>query len=162
MYGGIFTERPFEFNLKCIVISLFLAVAYWVSPKQNMVVLILILFASYFAISIYDHLYNCEARMKSGQYSPRSIFKPQHRIPDSRVPPAEYTYLRAVYLFHLVIAAPLIIYCGYKGRLMAKEHKEWQLPFSGLLSAGILATLYHSTRLVFPRQVTSTNANNPT
>lgn len=156
MYGGIFTNRPFEFNLKCIIISLFLSVGYWIVPSKNIIVLITILIMSYLAISWYDHLYDCNPRMKSGQYTPRSIFKPQERDPDeAKGHPAEYTYLRLVYGFHLLIVAPLILYCGSVGYMETKNEFSRFL-FASLISVGILAAMYHGFRLMYPREVTPT------
>lgn len=162
MYGGIFTNRPFEFNLKCIFISLFLGLAYWFSPKQNPIVLMLVLILSYLAISWYDYMYDCEPQMKSGQYNPRSIFKYQGRDPNNmaRVPPPEYTYLRLVYVFHLFIVAPLVIYCGFVGyERTPKENTFDVYMFSTLAGVGILAAKYHSFRLVYPRQITPTEGS---
>lgn len=161
MYGGIFTNRPFEFNLKCIVISLFLGLAYWLSPQQNPVVLVLILIMSYLAISWYDYLYDCSPRMNSGQFTPRSIFKHQDRDPKNmrNVPPPEYTYLRLVYVFHLFIVAPLMLYCGVKGYTMTQKEPFTLYMFSTLIGTGVLATLYHGFRLFIPRQVTPTEGN---
>jgi hypothetical protein len=158
MYGGIFTNRPFEFNLKCIVISLFLGISYWLSPAQSPIVLVLILVMSYLAISWYDHLYDCNPRMKSGQYNPRSIFKPQDRDPNDmkNVPPPEYTYLRLVYITHLFIIAPLVLYCAAVGYIKTKDEGFNQFMFASLLSFGVLATLYHGFRIFYPRQVTLT------
>jgi len=159
MYGGIFTNRPFEFNLKCIFISLFMGLAYWFSPQQNPIVLMLILIMSYLAISWYDHLYDCSPKMKSGQYTPRSLFKYQDRDPNNiaKVPPPEYTYLRLVYSFHLVMVAPLLMYCGFVGyQRTTKEDFIARYMFSTLAGASILVAMYHSFRLVHPRQITPT------
>jgi hypothetical protein len=163
MYGGIFTDRPFEFNLKCIVISLFLGIAYWLSPSKSPIVLIFILVMSYLAISWYDHLYDCTPKMKSGQYTPRSIFKYQDRDPNEmrKVPPPEYTYLRLVYMTHLFIIAPLVLYCAAVGYSKTKDEAFNQFMFSSLLSAGALATIYHGYRLISPRQVTPTEPDLP-
>ena len=158
MYGGIFTDRPFEFNMKCIAISLFLSVGYWLVPAKNIIVLITILIMSYLAISWYDYLYDCTPRMKSGQATPRSIFKPQERDPSETGHPAEYTYLRIVYGFHLLIIAPLVLYCGSVGYMKTSaEGGVNKFMFATLISVGILATLYHGFRLISPREVTSTS-----
>lgn len=161
MYGGIFTNRPFEFNLKCIVISLFLGLAYWISPHKNSIVLVLILIMSYLAISWYDHLYDCSPKMKSGQFTPRSIFKYQDRDPKNmrNVPPPEYTYLRLVYVFHLFIVAPLMLYCGVKGYKLTKDEPFALYMFSTLIGVGVLAKLYHGFRLIHPRQITPTEGS---
>jgi hypothetical protein len=160
MYGGIFSSNAFEFNLKCIVISLFLGLAYWLSPSQSPIVLIMILIMSYLAISWYDQLYDCSPKMKSGQYTPRSIFKYQDRNPNDmqKVPPPEYTYLRLVYVTHLFIIAPLVLYCSIVGYIKSKDELFNQLMFSLLLSAGSLAVVYHGFRIIYPRQITPTES----
>jgi len=50
---------PVDTNLKCIVISLFLAAGYWYLPKKNKWVLLGILYFIYLAIAWYDHWYDC-------------------------------------------------------------------------------------------------------
>jgi hypothetical protein len=158
MYGGIFTDKTFEFNLKCIVISLFLGVAYWLSPSQSPIVLVMILIMSYLAISWYDPLYDCSHKMKSGQCTPRSIFKYQDRDSNNmrKVPPPEYTYLRLVYMTHLFIIAPLVLYCAAVGYSKTKGEEFNQFMFATLLSAGALATVYHRFILMYPRQIIPT------
>lgn len=154
MYGGMFTDRPFEFNLKCIVISLFLGVAYWLSPKKNMIVLMIILIGSYIAISWYDYVYDCNPRMESGYLNPRTIFKNIPTATHSGSYPGnseEAAYLRLVYLFHLFIAAPLMLYTGKVGHEQFKDDSVKSLAFSSLFSMGALAFMYHGYRVFYPR-----------
>lgn len=51
---------PLSANLKCVVISLILAGAYWFLPKKNKWVLLGILYFTYLFIAWYDHIYKAE------------------------------------------------------------------------------------------------------
>ena len=51
-----------SFTLKCIVISLLLALLYWFAPSKNKWVLLAILYLTYLALAWYDHLYDCRRK----------------------------------------------------------------------------------------------------
>lgn len=65
-------------NLKCILLTLFLAAAYWFLPRKNVIVLGIILYVTYLALAWYDYWYDCRRNMGptylSLFYAP---FKPQ-------------------------------------------------------------------------------------
>ena len=76
MSGGIFTNKPFEFNLKCIIFGTVLVVLYWFASKSddtNYWLFPLIFIIAYIAMAWYDYLYNCESKLRSGKYGPTSI-----------------------------------------------------------------------------------------
>jgi hypothetical protein len=64
MAGGIFPGKPFEFNLKCVIISLLLAGGYWTSPHKNIWVLFFLLWFPYIAIAWYDYMYDCQNKIQ--------------------------------------------------------------------------------------------------
>lgn len=121
MAGGIFTNRPFSFNLKCIVFGFALVIGYWAAagPMVNFWLFPLIFILAYVAMAWYDELYSCSDRLRSGRYGvvsvADSIFKPQLRdssLPDSAVDQS-YLYKRNMHMFHAFIAMPLFMYVTY-------------------------------------------------
>jgi hypothetical protein len=122
MAGGIFVNRPFSFNLKCIVFGFALVMGYWAAagPRVNFWLFPLIFILAYVAMAWYDELYNCSDRLKSGKYGVMSvadsIFKPQLKdnnpdmVSDSE---SGYLYKRNMHMFHVFIAMPLFMYVTY-------------------------------------------------
>jgi hypothetical protein len=182
-YGGIFTNRPFVLNIKCVIISAVLALFYWFLPSKNIAIAIFIIFLSYLSISWYDYFYNCSSHMYSRTFAPvGALFKPQHRddpihpddinnikdqeLQDSLVKDQEAAYLKGVYQAHTLLIAPLIIVCGIKGiklaRSISKDDKIfnilssnslWSFNYSILTGFGLLALIYHVNRWHTPRQI---------
>lgn len=160
MAGGIFTNRPFEANPKCIVFAGFLALAYWyTAPKhstsdrygRNPWLLPIIFVAAYVAMAWYDYAYDCSVKLKSGS-SPigaavaDSIFKPQYRdADDGTESEQEKIYRRNVYLFHVMFVAVPLLYVGF-----ARNPSRDVRYAVGLLGTGAL--LYHGYRVFNPRQ----------
>ena len=52
-------------NLKCVIISLILAGAYWYFPPKNKWILVSILYFTYIIIYWYDEYYNCDGQFKT-------------------------------------------------------------------------------------------------
>ena len=159
MAGGIFTKRPFEPNLKCIVFALAIVSLYWFSPThKNKWLLVPLFITSYVALAWYDYAYDCSPKMKSGQFPvglamADSIFKPQYRrdnddaVSDttSESGEQERLYRRNVYLFHVLIVVPPLLYVGF-----AERPNRDVLRVVGTLGLGALA--YHGYRIFQPRR----------
>lgn len=154
MAGGIFVDQPYHPNPKCLLFSAIIMALYWFSPaKKNNFLLPVIFTISYVAMAWYDYKYHCDTKMYSGSKSlgGNSIFKPQRRneTPDEGkklLPNQEQEYLKRVYLFHLIAVAPLLIYVGYKGNKVNPKF------FPVVLSAGVMAGVYHGIHIFKPRQ----------
>jgi hypothetical protein len=171
MAGGIFTNRPFEPNIKCIVFGVVLILFYlFIAPEPNYYIIPLIFVVAYIALAWYDFYFNCEQRLYSGTgvlgvSTLDSIFKPQRRTDASSDDAAnvaekeahllkgrgeqERAYLQKVYLFHTLVVAPLLLYVGIRGS---------ETPpgvFGALLGLGSLAGLYHGYRLLVEPRDTS-------
>jgi hypothetical protein len=101
MSGGIFVNRPFSFNLKCVVFGFALVIGYWAAagPRVNFWLFPLIFVLAYVAMAWYDELYSCSDRLRS------VADKPQLRLPD--------LYKRNMHMFHAFIAMPLFMYVTY-------------------------------------------------
>lgn len=159
MAGGIFTNRPFEANPKCILIGIIMIILYWFLPRRNIFLLPVIFIAVYVLIAWYDWMYDCSTKMFTGTSTPvgmaDSIFKPQRRKGDPRtyprdrylLPDQEKKYLKNVYWFHLIFIVPLLTYVGWYGR--AADPRV----FGALLATAGIAGAYHGTRLfIAPRE----------
>jgi hypothetical protein len=59
-------DGPITGNIKCIIISIALALFYWYAPPKNKYVLLLILYVTYLLIAYYDFFYDC----RKGQFGP--------------------------------------------------------------------------------------------
>jgi hypothetical protein len=160
MAGGIFKDKPFVFNPKCIVFSFYSSLLFVAGGGKNPLILALIFIMAYVLMAWYDYTYDCSDLMNTGTgpgINPSPIFKPQYRKKDRDtdkemeedqiVADQEQAYLQKVYFFHAIIVAPLLLYVGYYG---AKSNdKVWGL-VGGM---GGVAFLYHGLRLKYPREV---------
>lgn len=157
--GGIYVNTATQFNTKCVVFGTMLAAGYWYLPaKKNPFMLPVIFTIAYVAMAWYDELYNCESRLYSGSSSwgaaiLDSIFKPQLRQSDNNknkkiphgknlVTNQEIVYRRYMYLFHMLVVAPLFAIVGY--------YKTQRL-YLPLLGFGLLGMFYHLYRTIKPR-----------
>ncbi|UUT40529.1 hypothetical protein [carnivorous sponge associated iridovirus] len=131
MSGGLFVNRPFSFNLKCIIFGFALLIGYWAAagPRVNFWLFPLIFIFAYVAMAWYDELYSCSDRLRSGRYGimsmTDSIFKPQLTDEQSERPKVaggqsphaaddqSYLYKRNMHMFHAFIAMPLFMYVTY-------------------------------------------------
>ena len=101
MAGGIFVNRPFSFNLKCVVFGFALVIGYWAAagPRVNFWLFPLIFVLAYVAMAWYDELYSCSDRVADS--------------PQSSLPGAGDLYKRNMHMFHAFIAMPLFMYVTY-------------------------------------------------
>ena len=141
MAGGIFTDRPFEANPKCIIYSIIVIVFYYlIAEKFNPWMTIPIFIVSYVSLAWYDHLYSCNTTMKTGN-SPiglgtlDSIFKPSE---GNLLNDQQHAYKKKTYLFHLAVVVPMLLYVGYKGNQTDRRI------YPVMLSFGLIAGMYHS------------------
>ena len=77
MAGGIFPGRPFAWNIKCIIFTMFIAGGYWYLPPKNILILIFLLWLPYVALAWYDYSYDCKDKMMPTLFPlGRKIFLP--------------------------------------------------------------------------------------
>jgi hypothetical protein len=62
-------DGPLTGNVKCIVLSLFLALFYWYAPPRNKWILIGILYFTYLFLAYYDYHYDC----RYGEFGPSPL-----------------------------------------------------------------------------------------
>jgi hypothetical protein len=152
MSGGIFVDKPFSPNLKCIIFALLMVLFYWISSHIGIVyywLFPLIFVVSYILLAWYDYLYNCSDKMKSGRFGiADSIFKPQLRTQAVSNPiNQEKMYQRNVYLFHIIIALPLIMYVSYLSYINT-EYKGISALTFGLALVGFIYHLFRFIQLI--------------
>lgn len=142
MAGGIFTDRPFEPNMKCIWFSIFLIIAYvYVAASVNYYMLPIIFIVAYVGLAWYDYAYDCDNSMKTGYASPTgaaSILKPQQL--DSQYQTQQYK--KYTYLFHVAAVVPLLGYIAYRGKDTSDDL------FKTLGGTAAIAGLYHGFMLI--------------
>lgn len=136
---------------------------YKLTPNKNektLAMYIIIFLVAYVAMAIYDYLYHCDKPLLSGMIlGPNTldaIFKPQRTDIQNDANKKNFLFNaiaefnKRVYLFHILVVAPLLIYIGWNGLP----------PNTAVLSLGIIALMYHSVRLFKPRLViTDTSAD---
>ena len=153
MAGGIFVERPFVFNWKCIVFATVVCALFALAPddpSSRLVAIPGVFVACYVAMAWYDYTYACDDQMLSGWFTYGSIFKPQERYADIEgqtddgepepVSDQAGAYMKRVYLFHLIVVAPLLGYVAYADTI--GTGMRWAVG-----EMAVLAALYHGYRL---------------
>ena len=147
----VYVKKDFSLNPKCLILSTLLSglyayVAY--NPAKayygiNPLIFVLIYLFTYIGLAWYDEYYECQTGILhtgvgvNGEkmiINPDSIFKPGAHDQD-------VYYMRAVYTFHLLMVAPLMMYIGYYG----PNAHPFATTFLGGL--GVMAAMYHGYML---------------
>ena len=108
-------DGPITGNIKCIVISICLALAYWLVPHRNKYVLLFILYTTYILIAYYDFFYDC----RRGQFGP-TFLKTYYEWAKPRNSKQNIIYSNlcpdSPFLKYDYIGAPLSIFehCGFR------------------------------------------------
>lgn len=159
MSGGLFLDRPFRANIKCVWFAIIMMLYYYYATETpNTWILPVIAVVSYVALAWYDYVYSCSDTLyPGGLFNWTAIFKPEPTTHELDMPGTNNgnagladdqrsAFLRAVYIFHALIIAPFLIYIGYYGASADPRS------FGVLLALGALALLYHGVRIFVPRQ----------
>jgi len=155
MAGGIFKDRPFHPNWKCIVFGVALMAGYWWLPHKNPFMLPVIFIVGYIAMAWYDFMYECKDKMYSGtnpvDFLGGSWGKPQRRkeVTSDLVDDQEAVYKSKMYAFHVLVVAPILGYVGWAG----KNTNPHMFAVVGALA--VMALLYHGGRIMYPRETTN-------
>lgn len=146
MAGGLF-DRPFAFNMKCIVFSIISMALFLYKPAfKNQYYLYFTLFiifvVSYVAMAWYDYFFDCNlVSLKKGAFGITQMVKP-----DTQEKKPTKTDIKmkniVIYLSHLFFIVPLLIYISvYKKRINPVVY-----PLLGVLS--IFTAGYHGVALM--------------
>jgi hypothetical protein len=161
MAGGIFVDKPFYPNIKCIIFSLILMICYYFMGGRNKFIFPLIFIIAYVSMAWYDYMYDCTNQLYSGRFGLNIIDswpKPQRRNSENKsgvklLENQELEFKKRIYLFHIIIVSSLLLYLGLKHG-SANPHIY---PAVIIISISIL--FYHSLRLKYPRNVTNCPVN---
>jgi hypothetical protein len=160
MSGGIYVNKKFSPNIKCLIFAFTMLGLYWLTSrfsekKPNFLLFPLIFSVAYVSMAWYDVAYNCSDKLLSGNVGLASvfdsIFKKQLREQQHKdsVLDQEHIYQRNVYLFHLLFIVPILSWVGiqgYRGKIVGKD---W---FTVLIVVALSAFVYHAYRFFTPRQ----------
>ena len=121
MAGGLF-GRPFVFNEKCIIFSLYCMALFLYNPnfskKETLYLSLFILFIiSYVGMAWYDFYFNCDILpLKRGSYSLTGLLKPSAKSSEQTKQTNQTNQTttkrrdQLIYLLHLLIIVPLLGY----------------------------------------------------
>jgi hypothetical protein len=154
MSGGIFTGYPFTLNIKCIIFSIIIMIIYTFRPPilslgPSLLVYFLIFVISYVALAWYDYFYSCEQLplFKSTGGGLTDYLKPKMHEPEKQ---KEHLFSQkeidknniTIYVLHILIIVPLLLYIGLKAQKTPKE------AFYVLLVLSAFTAVYHGFRLL--------------
>jgi hypothetical protein len=154
MSGGIFEGYPFTLNIKCIIFSLIIMALYSFCPPHIEsklaigFIYFLIFVISYVSLAWYDYYYGCsQLPLMRGKHSFTGLFKPPPHQPKKQlehlISETEYEKNKTlIYLLHLLVIVPLLVYIGVKG---SKTHPR---AFEILLVLAAMTVLYHGGKLI--------------
>ena len=152
MSGGIFPEKPFAFNIKCIIFAMIIMIIFLYSPNiKNSYALYATLFVifviSYVAMAWYDYFFDCRTLplRKSGHSIQRHI-KPKAHMPEKQEDwscekDTSLKYI-LIYILHILIIVPLIAYVA----IYKKKSHPYIYPLLGVLATFTLG--YHCVYLL--------------
>jgi len=147
MAGGLF-GIPFVFNIKCIIFSIMVMVAFLYKPSFRSstslyFTLFIIFVISYVAMAWYDFFFDCSILpLKKGTASLTGLFKPPSHRPKKQEGGDDHkhhSYL--IYFSHILLFAPLLIYVSLRGK------KSPAAVFPILGAVAVLTLLYHGMKL---------------
>ena len=115
MAGGIFPDRPFSLNAKCIAFTAALAGGYWYAPPRSWWVLGLLLWLPYVAMAWYDYAYDCRDRMRPtivpfGRYIFLPFKPPDYKAEYDALSPAKKNAMAR--LDHVLVWTALVVGLG--------------------------------------------------
>lgn len=153
MAGGIFPNQPFQLNIKCIIFSMINIVLFLYCPTftntwTKYITLYMIFVVSYVGMAWYDYIFDCRiAPLKKGYASLQQFIKPEAHVPEKQLEDKDTSLdinidKIMVYLFHILMVVPLLIYIVYYKN---KSH-QYVYPVLGSLAAFTMA--YHGYKMV--------------
>lgn len=179
MSGGIFIDRPFSPNIKCIIFALLMLFIYVYLPRgKNPLVMAIIFILAYISMAWYDYMYDCADFMYSASSgaNPSALFKPQRRVKNRNTDPKDpenevelnkkfkgffreknihkarlVENQEEVYLKGVYLFHAIVIgpLLIYAGAKGVNAHPN---TWGGLLGLGALSQLYHTGRYFYPRK----------
>ena len=123
MAGGIFGDRPFVLNPKCILFALICMALFLVRPTFGhpavaFAALMAVFWAAYIAMAWYDYYFNCDIEpLRKGTLSAQGLLKPPAHVPEAQHRPMDTSrHMTVIYLLHIAVIVPLIGYIAIRGK----------------------------------------------
>lgn len=153
MAGGIFTNQPFQLNIKCIIFSMIIIILFLYCPSFinnwiKYITLFTLFVVSYVAMAWYDYVFDCRiAPLKKGYASFQRFIKPKAHVHEKQLEDKDtHTDINLnklmIYLFHILMVVPLLIYIVY----YKKQIHPSTYPILGSLAGFTLA--YHGYKMI--------------
>ena len=151
MAGGLF-NKPFAFNIKCIIFSLLIMAIFLYSPKfsNNYILygtLFIIFVISYVAMAWYDYFFDCRILpLRKGKKSLQKHIKPDAHQPEKQedwICEKDISVKKImIYVSHIIFIVPLIAYVA----IYRKQVNPIVYPLLGVLAIFTLG--YHGMYLL--------------
>lgn len=153
MAGGIFPNKPFQLNIKCIIFSMIMIILFLYCPTFTntwikYITLFMIFVVSYVAMAWYDYIFDCRiAPLKKGYASLQQYIKPDAHVPEKQLEDKDTSqdinlHKLMIYLFHILMVVPLLLYIVYYKK---KVHPS-TYPIVAALTAFTFA--YHGYKMI--------------
>ena len=153
MSGGIFPGYPFTLNIKCIIFSIIIMVIYTIKPPKltlvpSLSVYFVIFVISYVALAWYDYYYVCsQLPLHKSTTGITDYLKPPAHEPEKQI---NHLFSQKemdknntmIYILHLLIIVPLLLFIGIKRMHTPKE------AFYILIVLAAFTSVYHGFRLL--------------
>ena len=155
MAGGIFGDRPFALNPKCVLFSLacmglFLIKPSFPGPISAVISLFVLFWVAYIAMAWYDYYFNCDiVPLRKGTMSLQGKLKPPAHVPEKQDVPVGLPQGKVdshrdhivIYLLHILVIVPLIAFIAILGSKTPKA------AFWLLGATAAMTVVYHSLAL---------------
>jgi hypothetical protein len=155
MAGGIFKNKPFVINEKCIFFSLICMALFLFKPnfKSNITLyfsLFVIFVVAYVAMAWYDHYFDCQTLpLKKGSVGGiTAVLKPEAHNNEKQKEHKETNKdkrlkMILIYVSHIIFIVPVLAYIAiYKTKV-----NQMVYPLLGVMA--VFTALYHGIHLVF-------------
>tara|TARA_B110000046_G_scaffold172412_1_gene194155 strand:- start:1026 stop:1493 length:468 start_codon:yes stop_codon:yes gene_type:complete len=155
MAGGLFNNKPFVINEKCIFFSLICMALFLFKPNfhSNITLyfsLFIIFVVAYVAMAWYDYKFDCQTLpLKKGSLGGiTAVFKPDAHNNEKQKKHEETNKdkrlkMILIYLLHLLFIVPVLAYVA----IYKTKTNKMIYPLLGVMA--VFTALYHGIRLVF-------------
>ncbi len=154
MAGGLFSNYPFELNIKCVIFSVIIIGLFFYQPPDmniywKLLVSFILFVISYVAMAWYDYKFDCQKlalKKSSSSVGITGLFKPpahsESQLDRKKMTPQEKDLDWAlINLYHLLILTPNLLYVGIN------KNDSNQLSIILLIINFAFGILYHGVRL---------------
>jgi hypothetical protein len=160
MAGGLFADKPFALNPKCIAFSVIIMALFLFKPvfDSNLtlgIALFGVFVVSYVSMAWYDAFFDCRILpLQRGSQGITTLFKPPPHMPKKQEPKTtdelEGEDARKnktlVYLMHVILVVPILAYIG----IYRESVNPMMYPI--LIALAVFTAAYHGLQLLYASQ----------